>query len=322
MVTVLIPTFARPAMLRVALRSVAEQTALARITRVFVSENGGDRTSQAVCQEFPQLPITYLFRDPPVGPLGHARVLMKECLDGDFTCILHDDDWWLPHHLQDALAALEADPEASVYGANTVICQNDVLLENEDNSFAAWFAADYPQGSPLWRISHSNIFIGLLLGLVVHYSSMVARTSALCQSAHVYDLDNPFDTDRMITFALSRCGPVLFNPKFGVAVRVHESRDTANYDWQEKKRRMTQTTEWMVGSGMKPWAAVASIFVKRLGRCPREDLKKDLICAATGRVWCLPEIARHLDRTKDKEFFMLYDYARQAFAGKSPRCER
>ncbi len=312
-------------MLRMALQSVEEQTALPRISRVFVSENGGDRESEVVCREFSRLPITYIFRDPPLAPLEHARVLMKDCLEGDYTCILHDDDWWLPSHVTDALAALEAHPDASVYGANRVM-----LEESDEESHVCdrncelfpWFAANYPSPSPVWQISHSNVLIGSLLGLVIHYSAMVTRTAALRKSAYVYDLNNPFDNDRMILFALSRCGPVLFGPRLSVGIRIHGNRETKSFAWPEQCRRMCETTEWMVNTGLKSWAMVAAAFAQRLGRCPEDRLRIDLIREATLRPWCLPEMARHLDRAREVEFFSMYDRARQTFAGKSPQDDR
>jgi len=302
-------------MLRMALQSVAVQTAVAKIDRIVVSENGDDRNSRLVCQEFPQLPIGYVFREPALKPLEHAQVLMKE-LQGDITCILHDDDWWMPDHLEDALASLEAEPEAAAYGANFIFYQEPDLLQRYDLS--AWFGANYPSEAPFWRMSHSNVLLASFFGLIVHYSSLVARTATLAQSAFVYDLDNPFDNDRMILLALSRCGPVLFNPEIRVVVRHHQARETSLFDHAERARRMTQTSEWMVGLGLKSWQVIAGAFAKRLAACPDDRKKRDLIRIATLRPWCLPEMARHLDRAADKDFFSMYDQARKAFGGEPP----
>jgi hypothetical protein len=311
-VTVLIPTASRPALLRVALQSVAEQKAVAKIDRIFVSENGSDLSSRLVCQEFPRLPITYIYREPAVKPLEHGQFLMKECLQGDITCILHDDDWWLPHHLENALAALEEDPEAVAYGTSFVIFQDEsTLLERYD--LTAWFGANYPESSGVWRLSPSSVLLASLFGLVVHYSSLVARTAALAGSAYIYDLNNPFDNDRMLLFALSRWGPVLFHPEVAVVVRHHVARDTSLFDQEERSRRMAQTTEWMVSSGLKAWSLVAAAFAKRLAACPEQEQKIDLIRIATLRPWCLPEMARHLDRAQDKEFFSMFDQAQKLF---------
>ncbi len=322
MLTVLIPTTARSAMLRQALQSVADQTARDKISRVFVSENAGDRGSQEVCAEFPQLPITYLFREPALPPLGHAQALMKECLQSEFTAILHDDDWWLPGHVEAALLALEAHPDASVYGANYVGFQNDELMQNLDHGLVAWVAANYPVAAQLWRISASNVLLGSLLNFFVHYSSMVIRTEALRQSAYVYELGNPYDNDRMILFALSRVGAVLFNHQVHAVVRAHAERETARFKVEERNQRMRQTTEWMVASGLKPWSMIASALTQRLGVCPSDEIKIQLLRHATVSEWCLPEIARHLDRNKDTEFFAMYDRARQTFAGEKPGPDR
>ncbi len=84
MISILLPTAARPEMLRTALQSIAGQTALGQVGRIFVSENGSDKRSGEVCASFPGLPITYLYRDP-VSSMEHGRRLMRECLEGDYT---------------------------------------------------------------------------------------------------------------------------------------------------------------------------------------------------------------------------------------------
>ena len=106
MVTIIIPTASRPGMLRTALESVANQTAVSRIGQIFVSENGGSRDSEIVCARFPSLPITYQYREPTTPPLEHMQILMRECLHGELTAFLHDDDWWTPTHLASALAGI------------------------------------------------------------------------------------------------------------------------------------------------------------------------------------------------------------------------
>ena len=298
--------------MRGALQSIAAQTAVAKIERVVVSENGSDPRSRSVCQEFSQLPIIHIYREPAVKPLEHGRILMHECLEGEITCILHDDDWWLPNHLEDALAALEAEPEAAAYGSSFVINKDGTtLLERYD--LTAWFGANYPASESVWRLSASNVLLASLYGLVVHYSSLVARTEALRQSAYIYDLGNPFDNDRMLLFALSRFGSVLFNPEVRVVVRHHEARDTSTFAQEERNRRMSETTDWMVSSGIKSWSFVAAAFAKRISACPDKDQMVDLIRIATLRPWCLPEMARHLSREKDVEFFAMFDRATGMF---------
>ena len=72
-------------------------------------------------------------------------------------------------------------------------------------------------------------------------------------------------------------------------------------------------TEWMVKTGLKPWAPGGRRLCQRLAACPDEKIKTYLIREAVLRPWCLPEIARHLDRTQDQPFFSMYDQARITF---------
>src|ERR1700685_1735631 len=99
MVTILIPTAKRPDMLATALRSVSEQTAVNEIAEVIVSENAGDSRSREVCQQFPGLPIKYIFREPQMLAVEHFSILKKAHWSGEFTVMLHDDDWWTPDFL-------------------------------------------------------------------------------------------------------------------------------------------------------------------------------------------------------------------------------
>jgi hypothetical protein len=320
--TVLLPTVRRSGMLRDALQSIANQTVLHRISRVVVSENGGDRSSEAVCAEFSQLPITYLFQEPSLGPLEHAQVLIRNDLQSPFTAILHDDDWWEPHHVAEGLAALHAHPDATVYGANLTIHENGKLLTHLTCSLMAWFAAGFPQPMPLWRLTHTNVVLASLINFIVHYSSMIVRSEALREAAYIYTLGNPYDNDRMLLFALSRLGPVLYNPKPSVVVRTHANRETTSFAQDERNRRMAATTVWMVENGLKPWPVIAAAFAQRLAACPEGELKIQYLRDATTRPWCLPELARHLDRTKDRNFFDMYDRARQAFTGEKPPEDR
>ncbi len=322
MVTVLLPTARRATLLRGALESIVEQTALAKIDRVIVSENGGDRASEEVCKKFSRLPITYVFREPGLTPMQHGQALYREYADSDYTCILHDDDSWLPHHVELGLAALESNPEASLYGSS-FLCNDGIRLFDGGSDVYAWFGANYPPLVPtLWTLSQSEILLANIYNMVIHYSAMIARTPALTAAAAIFERGNPYDNDRELLHALAERGPILFNKKFGVAVRVEGERDTNRFMVEEKNRRMSETTSWMVESSGKSWQVIAAQFAQRLTRCPDKDKGIFLIREAVARPWVLPEIARHLDRTQDKRFFVLYDEARHKFAGIAPQPDR
>ncbi len=292
MISVLLPTASRPAMLRTALESIAAQSAVSKITRVHVSENDGTRESEQVCAQFPMLPIRYHFREPSGTALEHARLIVHDCLDSELVAFLHDDDWWTPTHLANALAALESQPDASVYGAGHFVVSGESSMLNCSGNLFPWFGASYPPYAPAWELSRLNVLMAELLGTVAHYSTMVVRTEALKKSAYVYDLGNPFDNDRMLLFALSTHGPVLFDPLPGAFVRNHAVQDCYSFDDSARISHMCGTTRWMVKTSGKPWDAVAAAFNKRLALCPPEALSTLKLLA--GREWCLPEINRNL----------------------------
>jgi hypothetical protein len=292
MLTLLIPTAARPAMLRTALASVAAQSALSKIARIVVSENGGSHESETVCAEFPTLPITYLFRSLPMTPLEHGRVLIGDCPQDEFTAILHDDDWWGPAHIANALAALEAHPDASVYAAGNFVVSGESSMLNCNGNLFPWFGASFPKFAPVWRISRLNVLMAELLGTAAHYSSMVMRTDALRKSAYVYDLGNTFDNDRMLLFALSTLGTLLFNPTPEVFVRNHGVQDCFRFNDEAQQKHMCETTRWMVELSGKSFDFIATTFAKRMTRCPEAAIHT--LRALALKEWCVPELNRHL----------------------------
>jgi glycosyltransferase involved in cell wall biosynthesis len=291
MVTILLPTANRPQMLRTALQSIADQTARGQIDRIYVSENGGCRESEAVCAEFPTLPIAYRFREP-TPPLRHAQLLMCDCLENELTAFLHDDDWWTPSHLERAIVELEARPEAAAYGTGHFVVSGESSMLNCSGNLFPWFGAGYASYQRVWELSRLNVLMAELLGTMAHYSTLVARTEALRKSAYVYDLDNPFDNDRMLLFALSTHGPFLFNPVPQAFVRNHGNQDCFAFDGEARIRHMCRTTWWMVQTSGKSWDLIARSFARRMAMCPPDAIHT--LKALALKEWCVPEMTRNV----------------------------
>lgn len=292
MLSVIIPTAARPAMLRTALASVAGQSAVSKITRIVVSENGGSRESEAVCAQFPALPITYLFRSPALTPLEHGHLLLRDCPKDEFTAILHDDDWWSPSHVANALAALEAEPEASVYGAGHFVVSGESSMLNCSGNLFPWFGANYPAFAPAWKLSRLSLLLAQLLGTVAHYSTMVVRSDALRKSSYVLELGNTFDNDRLLLFALSNFGPLLFNPMPEVFVRNHGVQDCFLFNDEARRKHMCETSRWMIEISGKSYDLIAKTFARRMAHCPEAAVPT--LSALAMMEWCVPELKRHL----------------------------
>ena len=298
MLTVIIPTADRASMLRTALQSIADQTAVAKIDRIIVSENGGTRKSGEICARFPSLPITHDFRSPAVTPLEHGRMLMNEYPDSDFTAILHDDDWWAPTHIESALKALEANPDAAGYGSGNFVVSDESSMLNCNGNLFPWFGASFPKFAPWWKVARFDVLLAELLGTLFHYSTTVARTSALREATHIFDLGNTFDNDRMLLFALSASGPLLFNPTPQAFVRNHGvHQDSFLYDGEAQRRHMCGTTRWIIESSGQPLDVIVKTFMRRMAQCPKVAVPT--LKALAMREWCIPELKRTSARIEE-----------------------
>jgi hypothetical protein len=292
MVTIIIPTASRPMMLRTALQSIAEQTARHQIDRVYVSENGGNRESEQVCAEFPTLPVTYVFR-VPMKPLEHAKVLLEDFLgESPYTAYLHDDDWWGPSHLKNALEALESRPEVGTYSASHFIVSGEISKLNCCDNVFPWFGSSYAPMSSMWELSRLNVLMAQLLNTMAHYSTLVVRTEILRKAAYVFDLGNPFDNDRMLIFALSTFAPFLYNPMPEVFIRNHAAQDCSSFAWRKQMQHQCETTRWMVEASGKSWEMIATCFAKRLTLCPTEAIPT--LRGLAAHQWSLPELFRNV----------------------------
>ncbi len=113
-VTVLIPTFNRRDYLKQALDSVFAQTF--KDFDVLVSDNGSlDGTEELVRGYLENHPNLQYHRFPRnMGPAANGLYLLR-APEAEYVAILHDDDYWLPNHLEDAMGALSGTDNAVLY---------------------------------------------------------------------------------------------------------------------------------------------------------------------------------------------------------------
>ena len=297
MITVLIPTAKRPDLLANALRSVAEQTALRQITEIIVSESAGDSRSGGVCRQFPNLPITYILRDPQMHMTEHFSALKKAKWSGELTAILHDDDWWTPDHIDKAIEALRSHPKANAYCCNSYYVANENALLQCGTNLAFWFGGDYPSLKATWELDQAHVFLGLLVVTPAAYSSMVIRAESLREAATVYDTDNRWDAERMLLFELSTRGTIVYSPFPYAFYRVHPQQLTHSYTTEYCNKQMERTTEWIVRNAGITWAETGDKFYKRFIKCPKEarvQLRLNVM-----KPHCLPFLAKQVDRSSE-----------------------
>jgi hypothetical protein len=291
MITVLIPTAKRSDLLANALSSVAAQTAFDQVAEIIVSESGGDRRSEKICQQFPHLPILYVFREPTLEMTEHFAALLAATWSGEHTAFLHDDDWWFPDHLKNALGALASHPEAAVYGCSTYALADERSLPRCDLDLAIWFGTRFSRFEPRLKLSRDDVLLACLLRTPVHYSSMVMKAESLRRSVSVFKTDNKWDADRMLLFRLALEGPLIFSPLPQVFIRLHPSQLSHSFPLQVRDDQMKRTTAWLIEQAQLTWEKAGDLFSGRLAECPAEV--RATLFEVASYPWCLPELAKH-----------------------------
>lgn len=105
-VSVVVPTFNRPALLRTALASIRAIEGPDLTFQILVGDNGSAPETAAVAAEFGALYMRVSQRGA-----GAARNACLRVADGDFIAFLDDDDAWLPSNIRAQIEVLDAQPE-------------------------------------------------------------------------------------------------------------------------------------------------------------------------------------------------------------------
>lgn len=108
-ISVLLPTFKRPALLKRAIDSVRRQTM--PDFALEISDNGDDDETQAICERAvaEDARIHYARNERNLGAASNIRKLIDSVVTSHY-CILSDDDFLFPNFLEDATHAFRAFP--------------------------------------------------------------------------------------------------------------------------------------------------------------------------------------------------------------------
>lgn len=276
MVTVIISTTNRPQMLRTALRSVQRQTARQQIDEIVVSENGGCADSSTLLDEFPDLPIKYIYRDPPLPPLLHGVELFSrpEATRARYIAILHDDDWWGAHHLADGLAALEQHPDAPAYWSTSFLVNGEASWFHQCWNESCWVAAGFPPTAEVVRLDSRQAALACLGSGAAHFSTLIARKEALGESFRaVADTGNLHDSDRLLFIELSRRGPLLMNFVPQVFIRQHPAQDQRQLSFRQSSDHVAAATRLVLDYCRELGLNINEEFTKLYEECPLETYR-------------------------------------------------
>lgn len=112
LITVVIPTYNRAGLLRGAITSVLDQTFSNFL--LLVSDNASTDGTRALVEGLEDPRIRYYRQPSNIGMLGNFRTAIYG-VQTPLVAVLSDDDLYLPSHLQNAVAALGAYPQAAYY---------------------------------------------------------------------------------------------------------------------------------------------------------------------------------------------------------------
>lgn len=205
LISVIIPTYNRAALLRRAIDSVYAQEGLGQLfdVEVLVIDDGSTDTTSAVASSYAGL--RYIRPSANKGTSG-ARNVGLDAAIGEYVAFLDDDDSWLPWKLRRQLQAIEERSEVSlVYGQ-----------EVKRSDRAVWVWPD-PQDSPTGWMHRS-----LLMTCPVNTSSALIRRSHLDRAGRFDESLRCWeDYDMWLRVALQ--GPFRFLPGPAVIYQVAAS---------------------------------------------------------------------------------------------------
>jgi glycosyltransferase involved in cell wall biosynthesis len=145
LVSVVVPTFRRPLLLRTCLSSVLAQTH-ANI-EVLVCDDGDDVDTKAVVDDLDDPRVTYTPRRPHLGMYGNV-VSGLRATSGEYLIKIDDDDFWHPDLLSTLVMHLTADPTASVAFSDHLVVDADgeVQTEATERNSERWGRAGLRRG--------------------------------------------------------------------------------------------------------------------------------------------------------------------------------
>jgi glycosyltransferase involved in cell wall biosynthesis len=130
-ISVCIPTYHRPKLLKEAIHSVCEQTQ--QPIEIVIGDDSNDDLTEKMISEIKRectVPIYYIRNSPSLGQSGNVN-LLYEMAKGDKIVLLHDDDLLLPNALEDLSRCWDFYPNlVAAYGKQYIISENGAIDMN------------------------------------------------------------------------------------------------------------------------------------------------------------------------------------------------
>jgi glycosyltransferase involved in cell wall biosynthesis len=133
LITVIIPTFRRPKLLRRAILSVLNQTFTA--FQVCVYDDASNDNTQKVVTELAETDsrIKYYCHEQNIGVVANFNYGLKE-VNTPFFSFLSDDDLLLPHFFEVAMQALSSNADVMFYAGLTIQVEDEKIIGISKNN--------------------------------------------------------------------------------------------------------------------------------------------------------------------------------------------
>jgi len=213
LITVIIPTFRRPKLLRRAILSVLGQTFPAY--HVCVYDNASDDDTQKIVAELAKTDsrIKYYCHQENIGAYANFNYGLKE-VDTPFFLFLSDDDLLLPHFFEVAMQSLSSNPDVMFYAGSCIVVKGNKVTEiKKEQGRFGYFSP--PEG-----------VLEMLSTRGLNWTSIVFR-SEVRDSVGILDVEvgGPADWDFMFRIAVHH--PIIISNEPSAIFTLHEANFSA-----------------------------------------------------------------------------------------------
>ena len=215
-VSICLPTYNRAGYLRKCIRSILAQSYAD--LEVIVLDNASSDDTGAVVREFDDPRLQYHRNERNIGPFGNMNLGIS-LARGEYICIAHDDDAYLPDFVERVVSLLEANPSMAM--------AHSAVFETEPNGERRRILRAYPATRVL---PGRREFVRFLEGHNVCCSSVIARRRAYAE-AGVFD-PRYLCADFHMWLRLALRGDVGYVADPLVEMRIHSESGSAGMEPQ------------------------------------------------------------------------------------------
>jgi glycosyltransferase involved in cell wall biosynthesis len=206
LITVIIPTFRRPKLLRRAILSVLNQTFSA--FQVCIYDDASNDNTQKVVTEITKTDsrIKYYCHEQNIGVVANLNYGLKE-VNTPFFSFLSDDDLLLPHFFEVAMRSLSSNPDVMFYAGLTIQVEDNKITGISKNGGRFGYLS--PPDSLLDILDHQLM-----------WNSIVFRSKVVdCVGLLDIDVGGPADID--FEFRIAAHHPVIISNEPSAIYTLH-----------------------------------------------------------------------------------------------------